>query len=153
MSIRCPLGLLALALLLVDAVGCRPRVELTDRSEWTDSLKDFVESSDLPANEVDAIEAVLVGYGDGWFLRMPRTKNTEKMVTEKWVAVEESPLGASAQEAFWQNIPKAWKQQRGDQAGKIYIHPRYNGDEDGNGTAFMGLIDDDYVYVWFYFNF
>jgi hypothetical protein len=153
MSTSCQTHFL-LALLVVAAMGCQPRAEVLDRTEWPSHLVKFIASSNLSAKESDHIEAVLTnGFGDGWFLRMPRSENAERLVTQQWIPIEESEVGDSAAQGFWQRMPKAWKPQRGDQASKMYIHPRYNPQEDGNGTAFVGLIDDDYVYVWFYFNF
>ncbi len=129
-----------------------PRV-ITDRSEWPPELAELITESHLSTADIGTIEVIHLGMGDGWFCRMRQTPGTTALVTSRWIPIEKSPAGESAQQRFFNWLPQRWS--KPTPAGRFYIHPDYSTQEEGNGTAFIGLIDEEGkdVFVWYYFNF
>jgi hypothetical protein len=125
---------------------------ITSRKDWPRELEELVAQSHLSPEEIDSIE-VVTNRWDGWFCRLRQTENTSALVTSRWIPIAKSPVAAAAQERFFDRLPNRWSKPA--PAGRFFIHPQYSTQEEGDGTAFVGLIDDDqkYVFVWFYFNF
>lgn len=151
-----PLGALGIPCLLGVLVrlgaDAEPQV-IIDRKEWPPELEELVAKSNLTPEDIASIEVVRVGLGAGWFCRLRQTPGTTALVTSQWIPIEKSPVGASAQERFFGYLPNPWRKPA--PAGRFYIHREYSTQEEGNGTAYLGLIDEggEYVFVWFYFNF
>jgi hypothetical protein len=126
---------------------------IVDRKEWPSELEELVAKSKLSPEDIASIEVVRVGWGDGWFCRLRQTPGTTALVTSRWIPIEKSPVGEPAKERFSSYLPNPWRKPAPQ--GRFYIHPDYNTQEEGNGTAYVGLVDDGgkYVFVWFYFNF
>ena len=146
-AIPCVLGI------LIDLQKANSPKVIVNRKEWPTELEELVAKSNLSAEEIASIEVVRVGMGDGWCCRLRQTPATSALVTSRWIPIEKSPVGESAKERFFGYLPNPWRKPAPQ--GRFYIHPDYNTQEEGNGTAYVGLIDDGgkYVYVWFYFNF
>ncbi|MFN0021696.1 MAG: hypothetical protein ACKVP0_25895 [Pirellulaceae bacterium] len=129
-----------------------PKV-IVDRKEWPPELEELVAKSNLSPADIASLEVVREGMWDGWFCRMRQSPSTATLITSRWIPMEKSPVGKSAKERFFDRLPSPWRKPAPQ--GRFYIHPDYNTQEEGNGTAYVGLIDDEgkYVFVWFYFNF
>jgi hypothetical protein len=93
--------------------------------------------------------------GDGWFCRMERTPGTTSLVKDRWIPIHKSQAAAQAKQGFYNYFPQNWDRYPERLTGRFYVHPQFNMEEDGNGTAHVGLIDDEQnrVYLWLYFNF
>lgn len=140
------------------AISFRASLEpklIVSRTDWPRELEELVSSSDLNSEDIGTIEVVRVGWGDGWYCRMRKSPRTVALVMDRWVWAKESPEAELAIEEFASRTPIRWKTRRQPPLSDFYIHPKFNMQEDGNGTAFVGLIDEerDSVFIWFYFNF
>lgn len=146
-AVPCVLGI------LIDLRRTNSPQMIVNRKDWPPELEELVAKSNLPPADIASIEVVRVGWGDGWFCRLRQSPGTTALVTSRWIPIEKSPVGESAKKRFLHYLPNPWR--KPPPRGRFYIHPDYNTQEEGNGTAYIGLIDEGgkYVFVWFYFNF
>src|SRR5262245_20451524 len=104
------------------------------RAEWPRELEELVMSARLSPEDIATIEVVRIGWGDGWFCRMRKSPRTVALVIDRWVWAKESPAADVAIAKFTDYMPNRWKSRRTPPLSDFYIHPKFNMDEDGNGT-------------------
>jgi hypothetical protein len=144
------LAVLAIVLL---AEGCSFEPPLIhDREAWPRELENLIAASKLDASEVGKVEVVING-GDGWSCRLPRTDKSVALVTDRWLPISESEVADDARYYLNQYGPRRWRAFTVEPAARLYVHPQFNPQEDGNGTAYVGAVSKDWVVVFFYFNF
>ena len=127
---------------------------ITDRNLWPAELKSIVDESDLTSVDIASIEVYDYGI-DGWFCRMIATPRSEALINRLWVPIARCRSPMQAAQCFWRYMPGIWKTSTSSQNINLFAHKDFNMDEDGNGTAYVGMHDKDrdLVFIWYHFNF
>lgn len=91
---------------------------------------------------------------------MRKSPPTLDVIPKDWLPAKQSPVGDLALNRLTAYMPPDWfprSRRNGTPRpfGDFFIHPQFNMTEDGNGTAYVALVDHEreLVFIWFYFNF